>query len=322
MAEDNDTSDTSEKTETTTPVPANQDCGDACADSGGNGSEAQEPIEADDVDEVDPAWEAELKRIAKETPEVRWRHSSKFSDAEDRIIAAGLASLTPEYKIAQIIRCHRVTLAKHIEETPILAQLKAGEMEIRRQKVQEGIDNLINMNHPQAVLWAAEKLLPDVYGDERKNEDEDDSRLVIGAIPEEGILEGDEILKGAREKPPEVGLSAMLDERLDVKPVQTGAAQESAGEQGQGIRPAAATKEDQVVQPEASQPKLLTSPVQPQKPPAAIAPQPQPSAPPTAQPPAKQKEPEPEAAPDEGFNESFDGGFGDGGFGGGGIGWM
>lgn len=178
--------------------------------------------------QVDQSYAEKLRQIAKETPEVRFRHSKFYTKDEDCIIAASLAALIPIYKIAETIHCSRQALLRHIENTPILAQLNADRLGKRCDMVEEGLDELTRLRHPSVLMWRAEKLLSNVYGKDRQAEEEDDSILVIGEIPEEGIAEGDAILAEAASKPPEVGLTALLDDRVEpiAPPQQTTQAQQ------------------------------------------------------------------------------------------------
>lgn len=268
---------------------------------------AEDPIECvsvaiEDIDEnLDPAWLEVIKQMARDTPETRWRHSSHFSQDEDRIIAAGLVSLTAVYKIAQTLHCDRHTLQKHIEEDPMLSQLLADQNLTRREKVQEGVDQLVEIHHPNVIMWAAEHLLSDVYGKDKQMNEEDDSVLVIGEIPESSLAEADAILAAAAETPPEVGLTAMLDERVTSTPVP---------------QPTALPPPPQSPAPDPHSPTQAPPP--PQVPPAPSAP---PAPPPTVNTPADQ---EPAPDPDEGnyVDDSSYGGFNDGynDFGGGG--WL
>ena len=166
-------------------------------------------VEADDIDEYD---ESAIKAMVANTPEVRFRHASYFSDDEDRIIAASLKSRVQLYKVAASLRCCFNTLKKHIEQSPVLAEIAKEAREIECGQVREAVDDLIRMRHPHVVMWRAKQLMPQEFGEAVESE-EDDTRIVIGAIPEELLTEADRKLEEAASKPPEIGLSAMLDPR-------------------------------------------------------------------------------------------------------------
>lgn len=258
-------------------------------------------VAVEDIDEdLDPAWLEVIKQMARDTPETRWRHSSHFSQDEDRIIAAGITSLTSLYKIAQTLRCDRRTLVNHIESDPLLSQMLADQNQTRREKIQEGIDQLVEIHHPNVIMWAAEHQLSDIYGKDKQMNEEDDSVLVIGEIPETSLAEADAILAAAAETPPEVGLTAMLDNRVTSTSVpQTPALQQPPS-------------------PPAPQAPAQTPP--PQVPPNPARPAPQPPAPQIPNPPATPAAPplpqgsvQPEqqlSDPDEG-NYVDDGSYGD-----------
>lgn len=166
-------------------------------------------VEADEIDEYD---EAAVKAMVARTPEVRFRHASYFTDDEDRIIAASIKSRVQLYKVAASLKCSYPTLKKHIENTPVLAEIVKESREIECGELREAVNDLIKMRHPQVVMWRAKQLMPNEYGDAVETE-EDDSRIIIGAIPEDMLEEADRALALAAEKPPEVGLAAMMDPR-------------------------------------------------------------------------------------------------------------
>lgn len=290
-------------------------------DSEEESAKSPEKIEPDEIDcPLDPEWAEKIKELARQTPEVRWQHSSHFTQEEDRIIAAGLASLTAIYKIAQTIRCSRQTLVKHIEATPILAQLRAENEGTRRDQLQEGIDELVRLRHPAVIMWGAEKLLSDVYGKDRAAEEEDDSKLIIGEIPETDIAEADAILAQAAVAPPEVGLSAMLDDRVNATQITTAPLPQQALQPP--AAPAAAPAVPQTVPAATPQtpPSLPASngavsspaPIAAPQPSPAPAATPQPPPPPRPAPPPPPKEVPPVAMADDlvddgMFNDGFDG---------------
>ena len=273
-------------------------------DSEEESAKSPEKVEPDEIDcPLDPEWAEKIKELARQTPEVRWQHSSHFTQEEDRIIAAGLASLTAIYKIAQTIRCSRQTLVKHIEATPILAQLRAENEGTRRDQLQEGIDELVRLRHPAVIMWGAEKLLSDVYGKDRAAEEEDDSKLIIGEIPETDIAEADAILAQAAVAPPKVGLSAMLDDRVNATQIT------AAPLPQQALQPPAAPAAQQPAPAAIPAPQPLPAPAAPV---AAPSPTPQPSPPPRPAPPPPPREVPPVAMADDlvddgMFNDGFEG---------------
>lgn len=167
-------------------------------------------VEADEIDEYD---EAAVKAMVEKTPEVRFRHASCFTDDEDKIIAASLKQRIQLYKVAASLKCSYNTLKKHIDGTKVLADIAKEAREIECGELREAVDDLVRMRHPAVVMWRAKQLMPNEYGESMEAE-EDDTRIIIGAIPEELIMEGDRKLLEASEKPPEVGLTAMLDKRV------------------------------------------------------------------------------------------------------------
>lgn len=163
------------------------------------------------ADVNDTKWREELHRMATEVPEVRWYHPAKFTEDEDKIIAAAIVARKKLYRIAETIRCSRVTLSRHIENTPFLQALYEEAKSKECDQIDEAIDELVSLRHPSVVMWKAEKLMPEKYGKDRQVEEEDDTRIVFGAIPDEAIAAGDAIIADANSKPPEVGLAALVE---------------------------------------------------------------------------------------------------------------
>lgn len=188
-------------------------------------------VEPDQVDEYD---EAAVKAMAARTPEVRFRHASYFTNDEDKIIAASLKSRVQLYKVAASLKCAYNTLKKHIENTPELSDIAKEAREIECGELREAVDDLVKMRHPQVVMWRAKQLMPQEFGDAVEAE-EDDTKIVIGAIPEELLEEADRALKLSAEKPPEAGLSAMLDDRTKAE-VEKKVAEAKDKGQGQQVQ--------------------------------------------------------------------------------------
>lgn len=290
-----------------------EDSSEDSSEDDAEGEAVEGEVELDENGEpvqIDEDYAERLRQIAKETPEVRFRHSKFYTKEEDRIIAASLAALIPIYKIAETIHCTRQALARHIENTPVLAQLNADRLGRRCDMVEEGLDELTRLRHPAVLMWRAEKLLSNIYGKERQMEEEDDSVLVIGEIPEAGIAEGDAILAAAAEKPPEVGLSALLDDRVEPIAQMQQTAQQALPAPSPSPAPAVPPA---AVQPQpAQQAQVMPQPAQPPPPP------PPPAAPTPA--PTRTISTPPVIMGNEYGGESFGGGGFDDDFGG--NGWL
>ena len=168
-----------------------------------------------DVTEYDEGYDRQqIAMLAKAAPNTMFRHPSTFTPDEDKLIAAEIYNRKPLYKIAAILRCSFTLLRKHIDNTPALMEVAYTAREREKMDVEQGLDELVQMRHAGVLMWKAEKLMPEKYGKEVKMEEEDDTRIIIGAIPESDLQEADAILAEAAAKPPEAGLTAMLDERV------------------------------------------------------------------------------------------------------------
>lgn len=171
-------------------------------------------LEADDVDVCDRYDAAMVKELVKKTPEVRFRHPPKFTDDEDRIIAAGIKSGTQLYRIAMSLRCDRGTLSKHIKDTPVLAALIIEAQETEKDKIRESIMDLVAARHPMVTMWLAKTLMPESYGENRQTEDDDDTRWIIGPIPDEAVKQANEYVAAVEKVIPEAGLSGILEAKM------------------------------------------------------------------------------------------------------------
>lgn len=187
--------------EQTVPEPRQ----DRASAKGADGAE----VEVEEVE--DPEYQAALKKIAQNTPNVLWHHPAKFTSYEDKIIAAGLIMSTPIYKICETLRCGRSQLMAHIEADEDLKRIREEAKGRELDKLEEGISELVDMRHPSILMWKAEKLLPQKYGKDRPPEEEDETRIVLGELSDEDIAKADRLLAEAASKPPEVGLAALLD---------------------------------------------------------------------------------------------------------------
>ena len=180
--------------------------------------EAEEGVEvvADDAVEVyDKYDERHIKFLLEKIPvDIRFKHSPRFTDEENMIIASSLALRTPLYKIARQIRCTRQGLEKHIHNTPVLEGLYQEWKIIEKEDIEEAINECVARRVPAVIMWKAEKILPEKYGDKRGEDEEEEEHIFFGDINEESLAEADRLLAEAASKPPEAGLSAMLDAKL------------------------------------------------------------------------------------------------------------
>lgn len=169
-----------------------------------------------DVEEMTPeevkAHEEEMRKIAVEQGvfEIKMKHPKNFTPEEDKLIAFSLRAGAPIYQIMDTVHCSRQFLMKHIEKTPALYELLKERDYRQKDEIEEGLADCVRSRDSKVLMWMAEKLLKEKYGDQQNIDDEDDTRLVIGAIPEEELAAADKIVEEASKKPPEAGLAAII----------------------------------------------------------------------------------------------------------------
>jgi len=178
----------------------------------------------------------EISEKAAMVPEVRFNKrplNRPFNDDELKLIAAALRSRTALYRIADVLRCSYGKIKKEIERNEVLRELAMEQVFREKEETEEAIDDCIKARVPAVVMWKAEKLMPEKYGTQQNLDNEDDTRLVIGAIPEAALVEADEILEQANEQGvPEVGLGAVADAVLTER-----SAEMAAGGAGVSVEP-------------------------------------------------------------------------------------
>lgn len=125
-----------------------------------------------------------------------FRHPSTWTEEEDEVIAAGLRANLPLSVIGHKVNCERVCLAKHIENSPDLRQLKIDCRESRIDQAEYQADRLVQAGNPAMIMFTLERL-----GKERgwgqqdvAQKSEDESRIVFGEIPDVEVGKADAIL--------------------------------------------------------------------------------------------------------------------------------
>lgn len=170
-------------------------------------------VEVDVVEDPDP-YRDEIAAVAKRTPEVRFTKAHMlraFNSDEIKIIAAALRTSVPLYRVADVLHCSVHKIENAIRDVPILNELAQEKIKRRKEQAQEAVDDCVKARVPAVVMWNAEKLLPEIYGNQVDLNNEDDTKLVIGALSEEDLKEADAAVAAAGEGVPEVEVGAVME---------------------------------------------------------------------------------------------------------------
>lgn len=162
-------------------------------------------------DEMSEEYKRYIKEKVAALPIVRYHRRAPFTEDEKKIIAAGLMSRQAHYKIAQVLRCSYAKIDKAILEDEFLSELAREAVLREKEEVEEGIDDCIKARNPAVIMWKAAKIMPEKYGDQVNLDNEDDTRLVIGAIPEGELEEADRILEEMKDKVPVIPTPALIE---------------------------------------------------------------------------------------------------------------
>ena len=130
-------------------------------------------------------------------PFAMYRHPSEFTEEEDAVIINGMLAQLPLYMIAEKLRCSRTVLANHIRESKLLSQVVVDRDESFLDRVEWSALKLIEAGNPAMIMFALER-----KGESRgwgqggiSDVDMEDSRIVIGEIPESEVEEAEKRVK-------------------------------------------------------------------------------------------------------------------------------
>ncbi len=126
-----------------------------------------------------------------------YRHPSEFTEQEDAVIINGLLAQLPIYMIADKLKCSRNLLQTHIRESKLLSQVMDDRKESFIDNIEWQAKRLIDSGNPAMIMFALEHL-----GKERgwgpkevADEDFEDTRIVIGEIPDAEVAAADAKVK-------------------------------------------------------------------------------------------------------------------------------
>ena len=122
-------------------------------------------------------------------PFALYKHPSEFTEQEDAVIVNGLLAQLPLYMIAEKLKCSRTLLSNHIKESKLLSQVAVDRNESFLDRVEWSALKLIESGNPAMIMFALERKGKDRgWGQNPVSEDDmDDTRIVIGEIPEDEV---------------------------------------------------------------------------------------------------------------------------------------
>lgn len=126
-----------------------------------------------------------------------YRHPTEFTEQEDAVIINGLLAQLPLYMIADKLKCSRNLLTAHIRDSKLLSQVMDDRKESFIDNIEWQAKRLIDSGNPAMIMFALEHL-----GKERgwgpkevSEEDFEDSRIIIGEIPETEVEAAEQKVK-------------------------------------------------------------------------------------------------------------------------------
>ena len=143
-----------------------------------------------------------------------FKHPSEFTEQEDAVIVNGLLAQLPLYMIADKLKCSRTLLSNHIKESKLLSQVVVDRNEGFLDHVEWQAKRLIDSGNPAMIMFTLERKGKDRgWGQNPVSDvDMDDTRIVIGEIPESEVEEAE---KKVKELEKEAGASPTEDKAED-----------------------------------------------------------------------------------------------------------
>lgn len=205
------------------------------------GMTAVEAVKADRAERgaQDPKHPDGVRLTALGQPFAIFHHPSEFTEAEDAVIVNGLMASLPLYMIAAKLNCSRNLLSKHIKESKLLSEVWVDAQESFIDNVEWQAKRLIDSGNAAMIMFALERKGKDRgWGQKEEQEAEiDDSRIIIGEIPESEVAAADAKVK-------ELEMAAGVDV------AESGSPSPSLEPQSPNQVPAAAPSTGQTVSPQ------------------------------------------------------------------------
>lgn len=171
-----------------------------------------------------------------------FHHPSEFTEEEDAVIANGLLANLPLYMIAAKLNCSRNLLSKHIKESKLLSEAYADGQESFIDNVEWQAKRLIDSGNAAMIMFALERKGKDRgWGQQPVQDvDMDDTRIVIGEIPEAEVEAAEAKVKEAEA---EAGVTSPATDETGDK------TQEGSKAEGQSPKPSPAAAQQKMPTP-------------------------------------------------------------------------
>ena len=129
-----------------------------------------------------------------------FRHSKEFTEAEDVVIVNGLLAHLPLYIIADKLHCARHILSNHIKESKLLQKVWEDREESLLDHVEFQAKRLVDSGNPAMIMfWLERKGKSRGWANDNAQEvPDDDSRIVIGEIPDNIVLDAEREIAEAK----------------------------------------------------------------------------------------------------------------------------
>lgn len=141
------------------------------------------------------------ERMPKVRPTGIFHHPSDWEQEELDFIADCLKQNIPIYTIANMVHCERHTLSKVIERTPELRQLREDKYENLLDEAEYQADRLMKAGNSSLVMYVLQTLGRKrgwVSEDEVGNGEKEESKIVMGIIPEGEVRAAEAKVEEAR----------------------------------------------------------------------------------------------------------------------------
>ena len=157
--------------------------------------------------EMKPRVATAVQGLRERMPNIRpngvFRHPPDWTQEELDFIADCLKQNVPLYTIANMVHCERSCLSRLIKKTPELAELKENQHENILDEAEYQADRLAKSGNASIVMFILQTLGKKrgwSTTDMESGNKDDDSRIVMGVIPDADVKKANEDIQKIREE--------------------------------------------------------------------------------------------------------------------------
>lgn len=159
--------------------------------------------------EVRPTVAGAVRAMRARMPSVRpngiFRHPDDWTEEEMNFIVDCLKQHIPLYTIANMVHCERHTLGKLVEKTPYLKELMENKYDDMLEELEYQFDKAVKGGNTALIIHGLNTLGRRRGGvwstaDQQESGGEEESRIVMGLIPDEEVAKAEEEVKRVREE--------------------------------------------------------------------------------------------------------------------------